>query len=214
MAFSAPAYKSVGLILAVALVGVIVIVATISLQNRQKAPPVGSKKTFSEATSGIVLDAPQDWTIGKTSASTIETHTYRIAEITSQRSTCADLSADTSRSLQTSLKTGLQTTTAQWQKEFPGLVASKVLKAPAPSQLYALVGVDTCNQSSTVRSITFRGQAYKNNVEVQFSHIIFQDSALNPTELNQLAQSLFDGTAIADIQIPFNQFAAAMGSVR
>ena len=214
MALSTPSYKSVGLIIAVALVGVVVAITTINLQNRQKATPIGTTKPFSEATSGIIFDAPQEWTVSKTTASTLVMNTYRLSEVPSQRSTCADLSANISSSIQSSLKTGSVQATAQWQKEFPGLVASKLLKSPAPSTLYALVGIDTCNQSLNVRSITFRGQAYKNNVEVQLSHIIFEDSSINPTELNQLAQSLFDGTATADLQKPFNQFVAALGSVR
>jgi len=212
MALSAPSYKSIGLIIAVALVGVIIAVTSINLQNREKVTPIGTIKPFGEATSGVVFDAPQEWTVSKSNASTIIISTYRLTDISSQRSTCIDLSAEMSRSLQTSLKTGLPIATTQWQKVFPGLVASKVQKGP--STLYSLVGIDTCNQSSTVRSITFRGQTYKNNVEVQFSHIIFQDSALSQAELNQLAQTLFDGTAVADLQIPFNQFSAAMGSVR
>jgi hypothetical protein len=212
MALSTPSYKSVGLIIAVALVGVIVVVATISLQNRQKIVPLGSTKSFSEATSGIVLDAPQDWTIGKTSASTIETHTYRLENLPTERSTCSALSAELSQTIQKSLKTGSAEASVQWQKEFPGLISSQILKGP--TTLYSLVGIDTCNPSFNVRSITFRGQAYKNSVEVQFSHIIFEDSALSQTELNQVAQSLIEGKASADLQQPFNQFVTALGSVR
>ena len=212
MALSAPAFKSVGLIIAVAFVGVIVVFATVASKNRTKTATDSSTKPFLEPTSGVVFDGLQSWTIGSTSESSIQTHAYRLASVPTQRTACSELSPELSKSLQTSLKTGLAQATTQWQQEFPGLVATQILKGPAT--LYALVGIDTCNLSLTVRSITFRGQAYKNNVELQLSQTIEQDSALNPTELSQLAQDLADGTAIADVQQQFNQFVTALGSVR
>lgn len=213
MALEAPAFKSVGLIIAVALVGVIVVFATVASKNRTKTVSDTSTKPFLESTSGIVLDLPQNWTISTQGSSTVNVRTYRIGDVPTQRSSCSELSPDTSKSLLTSLKTGSSQAIAQWQKEFPGLVSSQVLKGPGT--LYSVVGIDTCNPSLTVRSITFRGQVYKNNVELQLSHVAEQDSEINPTELNQLAQSLNEGTSTnKELQTMFNQFVTALGSVR
>ncbi len=212
MALSTPSYKSVGVIIAIALVGVIVVIATVNIQNRQSGESTQTTKPFLEPDSGVVFDGPIDWTVGKTSASTLEVRTARIGDVRAQRTTCIVASNELTRSMRSLLSTGAAGATAAWQQQYPGLVTSQILKGP--TTLFSIVGIDTCNPSLTVRSLTFRAQVYKNDVEVAISRQIPQSSELSPTELKGIAESLADGTAADDLQAQFNQFVDALGSVR
>ncbi len=198
--------------MAIALSGVVVVVATILAQNRQNKPVATSTKSFIEPVSGIAMDAPQSWSIGSVSTNTLVSTTYRVASIPTQRTTCTAFSPERSKTIQTALAGGESGALSAWQQEFPGLVTGQIIKGP--STLYGLVGIDTCTDSLTVRTITFRGQAYKNNVEVQLSHVVPLDDSLSATDVSQLAQALADGNADPTDQTVFNQFVAVLGSVR
>ncbi len=198
--------------MAIALSGVIVVVATVLAQNRQNKPVTTGTKSFIEPTSGIAMDAPTSWTIGSASTNMLISTTYRVGSIPSQRTSCTQFSPERSKTIQQSLASGDAAAQASWQLEFPGLNTSQILKGP--KTLFSLVGIDTCNESLTVRTITLRGQAYKNNVELQLTHVIPVDDSLSVTDVNQLAQSLADGTADPTDQTVFNQFVTVLGSVR
>lgn len=203
--------------MAIALVGIIIVIATVNLQNRNNTPGESSTTPFIQEESGVVFVAPVDWTVGKTSDKTLEVHGTRISDIRTQRTTCSMASADLSNSLQGLLATGSADATTKWLEQFPGIVPGQVLKGPTVEKeptLFSIVGVDTCNPSLTVRMLTFRGQVYKNDVEVQISHQIEQGKNLSSTELRNIAQSLIDGTAADELQAPFNQFVTVLGSVR
>lgn len=198
--------------MAIALVGVIVVIATVSIQNRNPSETTQTTKPFIEPDSGIVFDGPLDWTVGRSSSNTLTLRTVRVGDVSAQRSTCIVASNELTRTMRTQLATGATGAIASWQQQYPGMVTSQILKGP--TTLFAIVGVDTCNPSLTVRSLTFRAQAYKNDVEVSLSREIPQQSELSPTELKDIAQSLADGTAADELQQQFNQFVTALGTVR
>lgn len=216
MALAAPTYKSVGIILAIAIAGAIIVVATVLSQNKQKTPTVEQVKPLRDATSGLVIDVPNSWTVSKTDSTTLRVEGFRLADIQSQKSTCLDTSSEISRTIQKNLTTGSTQATTNWQIEYPGLITSQVLKGSGT--VYSTVGIDTCNPSFNVRTLTFRGQAYKNSTELRITQVIPQeipeDSQTSQTTLDKLAQSLADGTAPKDLQANFNQFVAVMASVR
>lgn len=217
MALNDSPLKSVGIIFGVALAGIIIVIATVTITNRRSTTTSQATNPFLESRSGVVFDVPADWTVSSTPATTLEVDAVRIEDIQTQRSTCTMASASLSGSLQALLTTGSPNATDTWLQQYAGIVPGQVLKGPSNKgtpTLFSIVGVDTCNPSLTVRTLTFRGQVYKNDVEVQISHQIEQSRNLSPTELNNIAQSLIDGTAADELQTPFNQFVAALGSVR
>jgi hypothetical protein len=213
MALDTSSYKTLGIIMVIALVGVIFVVVSITTQNKTPNTSTSDTKPFLEATSGVVVDAPTTWTVGKTTDATLTVANSRVDSVLTSQSTCSASSSNNSTALENSLLNGSVDALKQWQAQFTGLVSSQIIKTKGG--MYSLIGIDTCNPSLTVRTLTFRGQAYKNDVEVQFSHIVSETkNTKNQTDLNQLAQTLIDGTAATDLQQTFNQFRAILTSVR
>lgn len=208
MALETTTYKSVGLILAIALVGVIIIVATISLQNRR--PSEDAAAPLIEPESGLVFDSPSSWTVGTANTNTLRLRPLRISQIQTQKTSCLSLSTSLSKSIEESIEKS--SVIEQWHAEFPGLVASR--RIDSGNGTHGLVGIDTCDPILTRRTMTLRAQFYKSGVELQFARELPQSGALSTTELRDLARDVFEGRGPDDLAQEFSTFTNVLNSIR
>lgn len=209
MALNTVDTKSIALMAGIALIGTIFVVGTVML-SRTRDVPVTSK-AYSEPVSGVVFDAPTDWTVGTASTNLIQLRAVRFAELQSQKSTCSQFGESISKAIRVGLQDGPNAAAEAWRKEFPGLLETSVVTSTGG--LSVLVGIDSCNPSLTQRSITFRGQLYRNDAEIRFSRELSESSELSQNDLRELARALVQGTAPRH-QGDYQFFAAMLQSIR
>lgn len=209
MALNTVDTKSIALMAGIALVGTIFVVGTVML-SRTRETPVTSK-AYSEPVSGVVFDAPADWTVGTANTNLIQLRAVRFTELQSQKSTCSQFSEAISKAIRVGLEDGPNAAGNAWQKEFPGLVETSVLTSAGGMSV--LIGIDTCNPSLAKRSLTLRGQFYRNDAEIRFSREIEESSELSQNDIRELARSLVRGDATRH-QIDYQLFAGLLQSIR
>lgn len=211
MAITDSPLKSIGLLIGVVLVGTIFIVGTALLQNRPSQEVTLPTKPYSEPTSGVIFQAPTEWTVGSGADNILQIRGLRIEALQTQRGTCTNFARISSQSLATTVTRGSDDALTLWGKQFPGLKEVELVATAGSGA--ALVGIDTCSQSLNRRLVTFRGQAYANDVEVRFSYALDVDQSLSQAALDGLARSLVAGTSDTH-QTEFIQFRQVMESVR
>ncbi|MBI4185818.1 hypothetical protein HY524_02100 [Candidatus Berkelbacteria bacterium] len=212
MALSDSPAKSIAILVGIALVGTIFIVSTALLRNRPAAPDASTTKPYSEPESGLVFDAPKDWTVSIRSDDDLEVRGVRISQIQTQRGTCTNFSNNESSTLQRKLEVGNDDAVALWQQEFPGLVTVKELVAT--SGQFVLLGIDTCSLSLNRRILTLRGQGYRNDVEVRFARTIVVDDTLSQSMLDKEAKAVMNETGSGSSASDAKLFRQLMQSVR
>jgi len=209
MALGTSTYKSVGIILGIAVVGVIAVVATIRFQGGTQE--TGDTKPIVEETSGAVFDVPNTWTIGAASTNTVQLRVTRVNDVQSQRSTCTVFSKEISQSIATNLENNTPNEAqSAWQKQYPGLILIDPLQSASGTGV--LVGIDTCNETLTNRVITLRGQLYKSNVEIRLSLDLPQNSDTSTSELRSLANSIATNQADSHTLAIYTAFKALIQS--
>ncbi|MBI2590245.1 hypothetical protein HYW32_04500 [Candidatus Berkelbacteria bacterium] len=211
MALRTANYQSIGLLIGLATIGVIIIVGTVLFRGRSNQKQELPTKPFAEKESGLVFDAPTTWSVGSSESSTLRVQGARISKIQNQKSTCFNLSESASKILSTNLGKKSDQVIKDWKTEFPGLIAIKL--QTSPRAVPYVFGIDTCSSSLNRRPITFRGQAYKNNVEVRFSQELSLDTNLSQSDLDTLARDLAKGSATTH-QEQFDEFVSALNSLR
>ncbi len=211
MAISDSPVKSIALLVGIALIGTIFIVATATLRNRSGQEAPITSKPYSEPLSGIVFDAPAEWSVGMSSGNLLVVRGLRIDEIPAQRGSCASFSVSSSTSLQESVLASSPDAVTKWQQQLPGLIGVQLLTSSGGTPV--LLGIDTCTQSLNQRLLTARGQTYRNDVEVRFSTEIPLAQSLSHADVEAQAEALAAGTATSN-QAIYTQFAGLMKSVR
>lgn len=212
MALSDSPVKSIGLLVGIAMIGAIFIVATSTLRNNQSNKQVVvTSKPYSEPTSGVVFDAPAEWSVGISTGNLLIARGIRIDEIQSQRGSCSNFSKSGSSSLAQAVLNGDTDAITEWQRHLPGLVGTQLLTSNGGKT--ALIGIDTCAQSLNQRLLTLRGQVYQNDVEVRFSTEIKLSSSLSQAQVEEQAKALARGTSTTN-QATYNQFVGMMRSLR
>lgn len=211
MALSDSPVKSIALLVGIALVGTIFIVATATLRNRSDKPVAATAKPYAEPTSGIVFDAPAEWSVGISTGNLLVVRGIRIDDVPTQRGSCSNFSRSGSATLQQAVLDGSAEAPAEWAKQLPGLVGVQALTSSGGKP--ALIGIDTCAQSLNQRLLILRGQTYQNDVEVRFSSKIKLPQTLSQSAVVAEAQALRAGTATSN-QATYNQFVQLMQSLR
>lgn len=209
MALNTAGYKSIGLILGIALVGVVFVVATVVMSRTRDVPVTA--KVYTEPVSGIVFDAPVDWAVGTASTNVVQLRAHRLSEIQAQKSTCSQFSEAISKAIRAGLENGPNASSEAWSKEYPGLAQIATLTSSGGMTL--LVGIDTCNPSLNQRTLTFRGQLYRNDAEIRFSRELTEASELSQSDLGELALALTQGAAPRH-QADYGRFLSLLQSIR
>lgn len=211
MALNSSSYKSIGAIVGVALVAVIFVTTTIWITQREDTPDF-TTAPYSEPLSGVVFEAPLEWTVGSASTNTVQIRAVHVDDIQEQTSNCSQFSSATSASIQSALSRGPNSATEAWKKEFPGLTVASVV--PTQTGASALIGVDTCNPSLTKKVLTVRGQVYQNDVEVRFTLELPQEDTASQQQLKEFGAALASGTVSGSTQQQYTQFETLLSSLR
>ena len=210
MAITDSSSKSIGLLVGITVVGAIFVVGTALLKNRTR-DVVLPTKPYSEPESGVVFEAPTEWTVGMGTSNILQVRGNRIEKIQTQRGTCSNFSQNASNKLEQTLKTKPADAVALWEQEFPGLTYATIL--PSQSGSPTLVGVDTCSSSVNRHILTFRGQVYHNEIEVRFTSEYVLTDELSQAQLDDVAKSLGKGSSTLR-QAEFSAFRSVLSSVR
>lgn len=210
-----PDSKSILLLVGVVAVGAVFIIAIALLSNRPKETAVINALPYSDPESGIVFTAPATWSVGADSGAFLKIRSVKLDSIQTQRSTCTNYSTTTSKSIQLALKDNLSTASETWRKEFPGLRHAETVQTKSG---VALLGVDTCNTTLTRKTLTLRGQTYRNNTEVRFEVTLTPPTSTENTSepsssmLNAFADDLVQGTGGVQ-QATFTGFVQTLRSI-
>lgn len=209
MALNTVDVKSIALMAGLALVGTIFVVGSVMFSRTREAPVTSN--AYTEPVSGIVFDAPADWAVGTATTNLVQVRAVRLSEIQAQKSTCSVYSESISKAIKLGIQDGPNAALEAWRKEYPGLAQAQVLSSVGG--MTVLVGIDTCNPSLSQRSITFRGQLYRNDAEIRFSREIGQSSELSQSDLQEIARALMQGAASRH-QTDYQLFVGLLQSIR
>lgn len=207
MAFQDNTTKSIGLILGIGLVAVIFIIVTALTSNSQKKVDY---KIFQEEISKITFNAPQNWSVGKSETSKLQTTSQFISTIRPQSSQCSITSSQISEGVKTAMQGSSSDALNAWKSQYPGIVEAQLYKSTGG--LRVLGGIDICEPVLVRKAMYFRGIVYSNNIEVQFTMRYSLDSNLTQSQLRELANNVVKGRA--DQSQEWDQFSVMLNSVR
>lgn len=213
MALGTPDTKSILILMGAVTVGAVFIIGAALFSTREKEVTYTTAQ-YQESDSGIIFYAPVEWTVGKSTENFLRIKPTSISNVQTQRSTCTNFSQTTSKAIQTALKNTSSEATTQWKKEYPGLRFSESVQATSGT---VLVGIDTCSATLASKTITLRGQAYKNNIEVRFEASVAVDTVneeetVTNSARTALADALASNTSTTN-QDTFNAFVQTMRSI-
>lgn len=210
MAITDSTTKSIVLLLGITLVGAIFVVGTAVFSN-QKETVEFTSRPYSEPESGLVFDAPLDWKVGMGTSNLLQVRGFRVEKISSQRDTCSNVSEAVSSDVERALTSSQQTAVEAWRVQFPGLAYAATTNGRGGEPV--LVGVDSCSPSFNRQLLTFRGQTYRDEIEIRFAMEFVLEEELTQAQIDQLAKDLGAGRA-TDYQAEFNAFRSVLESSR